>query len=365
VQILWSLVLTRGGWKSRIIGYDGQRRVIVVRRHEESEILDEATLIALTGASHRNLTRWRQQGLIRPIELRHGRGAGHGTTPLKYSMAEVSKIKRLNELRREFKKVAEWRWRLWLEDYPGVRIAPDLADTLDQVRARVPKIRTVGDIEAMIPASFWKPIDLPRGNPLRAIFHGLNRNDLRSLTTMLICIVFGIRLPLFDEPNPLPFRIFKRTFGLPEEWEMPRGLFDVFPFMHEQIVNGLKKPAADNLEDAKAACQFLSRLLDDAKSRGRGAIVASDTSPPRRLIEFASLMWPSPVARATTVGILILLMRSLKSVFGKESPTVIASIAREVSTMLAGGRVVTPLHDQLFGRVKDKGDGLRLAHARR
>jgi hypothetical protein len=304
-----------------------------MRRPKKPERLNEAKLIALTGISHRNLTRWRQQGLIKPIELRHGRGPGPGTTPLKYSMAEVSKIKRLNELRRDFKKVAEWRWRLWLEDYPGVRIAPDLADTLDRVRARLPKIRTVGDIEAMISASFWKPIDLPRGNPLRVIFHDLSRNDLRSLTTMVICVLFGIRLPLFDEPNPSPFRIFKRTVGLPEEWEMPPGLFDFFPFMHEQIVNGLRKATADELEDAKAACQFLSRRLDDAESRGRRTIVASDTSLLRRPIKFASLMWPSPVARAATVGLLIVVMRSLKSVFGKESATVFASIAREVSTL--------------------------------
>lgn len=299
-----------------------------MRRPKELETLDETTLIALTGISPRNLTRWRQQGLIKPIELRHGRGPGRGTTPLKYSKAEVSKINRLNELRREFKKVAEWRWRLWLEDYPGVRIAPDLADTLDRVRAGLPKIRSVADIEAMISASLWKPMDMPRGNPLRLIFHDLSRNDLHSLTTMVICILFGIRLPLFDEPNPSPFRIFKRTFGLPEKWEMPPGLFDFFPFMHEQIVNGLKKATADELEDAKAACRFLSRHLDDPESCRRGAIVVGGWRP----IKLASLMWPSPAVRAATVGLIILAMRSFKSPLGEQAAAAFASIANGIDS---------------------------------
>ena len=33
---------------------------------------------------------------------------------------------------------------------------------------------------------------------------------------------------MFDEPNPYPFQVLKRALGLPREWQMPRGLFDVF-----------------------------------------------------------------------------------------------------------------------------------------
>lgn len=312
--------------------------MMVVRRRKKLETLGEATLIALTGASHRNLTRWRQQGLVLPIEPRHGRGLGRGTTQLQYSEAEVAKINRLNELRREFKKVNEWRWRLWLEGY-AVRIAPDLADTLAQLRARKPKIRTVGDIEEMISTVLWKPIDMPRGNPLRVIFRELSRNELRSLTTMVICVVFGIRLPLFDEPNPPPFRIFKRAFGLPEEWEMPPGLFDFVPCMHEQIVNGLRKATAEELEEAKAACQFLSRYLDHAEPADSAA---SGSLQSRRPIKFASLMWPSPVVRAGTVGLIILSIRGLRVFFGELAPP------RPVARPSQG-----------------QGERLRLTHARR
>ena len=290
---------------------DGQRWVIVVRHPKEPETLDEATLIALAGISHRNLTRWRQQGLIQPIEPRHGRGQARGTTQLRYPKLEVCKINRLNELRREFKKVAEWRWRLWLEGY-SVRIAPDLADTLDQLIARAPKVRTVGDVETMISAGLWKPIDVPRGNPLRVILRDLSRKDLRSLTTMVICLLLGIRLPLLDEANPSPFRIFKRTFGLPEEWELPPGLFDFFPLMHEQIANGLRKATADELEEAKAACQFLSRYLDHPEP---GDTAASNSLQSHLPVKFASFMWPSPVVRAGTVGLIILAIRGLRVFF--------------------------------------------------
>jgi hypothetical protein len=217
--------------------------MVVVRRPKKAERLNEARLVALTGISHRNLTRWRQQGLIQTLEPRHGLGAGRGTTALWYSSIEVSKINRIKELRREFKKVAEWRWRLWLDGYP-VRIAPDLAETLQRFSALASKIKKLDDVETVIFDSVWKPVDMPRGNPLRTICRDLRRNELHSLTTMLFCILLGIRLPLFDEPNPSPFQIFKRAFGLPSEWRMPPGLFEVFPRMNEQIKEGLSSATA-------------------------------------------------------------------------------------------------------------------------
>jgi hypothetical protein len=87
----------------------------VVQPRQPPETVDEPTLMALTGTSRRNLTRWRQQGLVLPVEPRRGLGRGRGTTSLRYPYIAVSTIKRLNELRREFKDVGEWRWRLWLE----------------------------------------------------------------------------------------------------------------------------------------------------------------------------------------------------------------------------------------------------------
>ena len=172
---------------------------------------------------------------------------------------------------------------------------------------------------------------MPRGHPLRTILRGLSDADLRSLTTLLICVVLGIRLPMFDEPNPSPFKIFKRAFGLPKEWQMPPGLFDVFPYMHEQIRNSLSTATAHELEGARTVCRFLSRLLDNPENWRRGAIVVGGSPLPWRPIKLASLLWPSPVMRAGTVGLVILGMRSFKSPLGEEVVAGFASIATQMS----------------------------------
>jgi hypothetical protein len=236
----------------------------------------------------------------------------------------VSTIKRLNELRREFKDVAEWRWRLWLEGRP-VRIAPDLAATLDQFGALISTIKTVDDIETKMSARLWKWTDMPRGNPLRLIFRDLEQDDLGSLTTMVICVVLGIRLPLFDETNPYPFQVFKRAFGLPTVWEMPPGLFDVFPRMRGQIQNALAKATADELKVARTVCQFLSPFLDNPKNRSRGGIVVDDIELSSRPIELASLLWQLSAMRAAVVGLIIFGMRGFKSALGDEGGAALAS----------------------------------------
>jgi hypothetical protein len=306
--------------------------MVVIRRPKKPKRLSEAELIALTGVSRRNLTRWRQQGLVEPVEARRGRGpgGGRGTKRLEYWDVEVPKINRLKEFKREFKKVIEWRWRLWLYG-DHVRIARDLAGVLKRFRTLASKIKNLDDIETKITAIFRKPTDAPRGNPLRVIFRDLSRNDLRSLTTMLICIVLGIRLPLFDEPNPRPFQIFKRAFGLPKEWQMPPGLFNVFPRMLEQVIKGLSTATPNELNGARVVCRFLSRLLNDSENWRRGAIVVSGTVLSWQPIELASLIWPSPVVRAATVGLVILGIRAFKSALGKEAEAALASITSSVS----------------------------------
>jgi hypothetical protein len=138
---------------------------------------------------------------------------------------------------------------------------------------------------------------------------------------------------MFDEPNPYPFQVFKRAFGLPREWQMPPGLFDVFPHMHEQIRNALPKANTDELEVAKAACRFLSRILDNPENWRRGAIVISGAPLPWRPIKLASLLWRSPVVRAATVGLIILAVRSFNSAFGEKAAAAIASIASEMSIL--------------------------------
>jgi hypothetical protein len=178
----------------------------------------------------------------------------------------------------------------------------------------------------------WRPAKLPRGHPLRAIFRGLSDDDLHSLTTLLICVALGIRLPMFDEPNPYPFQIFKRAFRLPKEWQMPPGLFDVFPYMHEQLRNSLSTAAAHELEGARTVCRFLSRLLDNPENWRRGAIVVGGAPLPWRPIKLASLLWPSPVVRAGTVGLIVLGMRSFKAALGEKTTAALVSIANEMSS---------------------------------
>ena len=188
--------------------------------------LSEAALVAATGVSPRKLIRLRQDGFIQILEGRHGRGQGGGTTPIEYAPSAVAAINRYNELSR-----TERRWRMWLEDYP-VRIAPDLAKTFDRISAARQQISTLSDIERMIPGSLLKSAsDLA----LQTIFRGLGDNDLQSLATLLVCVCLGIKLPLFDEPNPKEFQVFKYAFGLPAYWQLPPGLFDVFPYLYDQL----------------------------------------------------------------------------------------------------------------------------------
>jgi hypothetical protein len=300
----------------------------VARRPKTSEQLSEAALIAKTGISRRSLIRGRQQGLIPTIAPRRGLGRGRGTTPLEYPKSAIATINRLNQLRR--RDVEEKRWLLWLEGYP-VRIGPDLADTLHRFRAVASDIKTIDDIETKIPAGLWKPANMPRGNPLRVILRDLSDDDVRALVTMITCVVLGIRLPLFDEPNPYPFQIFKRAFGLPKEWQFPPGLLDAFPRMHQQIRIALLSATADELEGARAACRLMSRLLDNPENSRRGAIIVAGTALPWRPVKLASLAWPSPIVRAASVGLAILGIRLFKSVLGEDAALTFASIASGLS----------------------------------
>ena len=136
---------------------------------------------------------------------------------------------------------------------------------------------------------------------------------------------------MFDEPNPSPFKIFKRAFGLPKEWQMPPGLFDVFPYMHEQIRNSLSTATTHELEGARTVCRFLSRLLDNPENWRRGAIVVGGAPLPWRPIKLASLLWRSPAVRAATAGLVILGMRSFKSALCAEAMAAFFSIASEMS----------------------------------
>jgi hypothetical protein len=265
---------------------------IVVQQPEKPIWLSEAELVSLTGISHRNLTHSRQEGLIKAIEPRHGLGYGPGSTQLEYSNVEVFKINRLNEYRHEFKNLFEWRWRLWLYDDPNVRIAPDLADTLDREGDRfrgAGRIKNLDDVETIC-AGYWKSTDIPRGNLLRKTFKGLNREEMHAVMTMFFCILHGIRLP-FDRPNALPLQVFKCVFGLPEELQMPPDLFDVFPHAHEQIVQGLRTAEPRDLKGARKMCRFLDRVLDNPEISKRDAAIIAKVGVPEQAILFVASAW--------------------------------------------------------------------------
>jgi hypothetical protein len=319
-----------------------------VVRQPKDERLSEAALIAATGISQRNLIRWRQQGLIPTIEPRRGRGRGRGTTPLEYPLIAVATIRRHEELRMQFKRVGDRRWYLWIEGYP-VRAASHFADTLASINAFRSEIKTLGEVETVISKVGWKPTNMPRGDPLRVIFRDLSDTDLAALTTMVVCMLLGIRLPLFDEPNPHPFRVFKSAFGLPKDWQMPPGMFDAFPYLHEQIRNALSKATPDELEGARIACRVLSRLLDDPEKSRRGAIVISGAALPWRPIKLASLMWPSPLVRAATVGLVILGIRAFTAAFGETASVAFASVARTTEILFSALGPIDPLGNRPFG----------------
>ena len=182
-------------------------------RSMKPERLSEAELIAETGVSRRNLTRWRQQGLVLPEEQRHGLGQGQGTTQLEYPAVAVAIIKRIIELRRNFKKVDEWRWRLWLEGYP-VRIAPDLANALDRSRALATNIKTniksLDDIETKIFASAYGDLEICRAAiRLRLIFRNLSQRELRSVMTMFICIFLRDPAAATRRAEPIAVSVFQ------------------------------------------------------------------------------------------------------------------------------------------------------------
>jgi hypothetical protein len=115
----------------------------------------EAELIALIGISHCNLTRWRQEGLIEPFEMRRERGYGRGTTPLRYSSVEVSKVNRLKELRRSSGRLAS-RGGIC----GSTAIAFGSPPTLLML-----KIKTLDDVKTAISDSIWKPTDMPDQPP--------------------------------------------------------------------------------------------------------------------------------------------------------------------------------------------------------
>jgi hypothetical protein len=278
--------------------------------------------------------------LIKAIEPRHGLGYGSGSTQLKYSNAEVFKINRLNEYRREFKNSIEWRWRLWLYDDPNVRIAPDLADTLDRemdrFRNRAGRIKTFDDVETLC-AGCWKTADMPRNNPLRKIFKGLDRKEMQPLMTMILCILHGIPLPL-DSPNALPVLVFKDVFGFSKEWHMPPDPFDFFSHMHEQIVAALRTATPAELKAARRLCRILDRVLGQPEIPKREAAIIAKVGVPEQAIHFVALIWSWPVIRAAIAGYIIIWIRTYRPTIPKAGASLLDRYGYRAFKFAVSGR---------------------------
>ena len=107
----------------------------------------------------------------------------------------------------------------------------------------------------------------------------------------------------------------KRAFGLPGKWQLPRGLFDVFRNLHEQLRDVLRTATSDELEAARAVCKQLSPILGNPEKWQRGAIADASNVLPWQPIKLAGLLWPSPLTRAITVALTICLVRASKNRF--------------------------------------------------
>ena len=123
---------------------------------------------------------------------------------------------------------------------------------------------------------------------------------------------------------------------------MPPCLFDVFPRMHARVLDALSTATADELERARDMCGLLSGLLDNPENWRRGAIAVKGDQLPWEAIKLASLIWPSPVVRAATVGLIILEMRNSKSALGEEAAAAFASITSETSILRPESTAMEP-----------------------
>jgi hypothetical protein len=291
----------------------------------QSESLTAAQICAETGISARTFVRRREDGLVQIVSRSRGLGPRRGKTAYKYSPASIATLRRFEQLHEGIKDIEECRWQLWCVENHKVQIAPHLAKTLDECRILTTEIKDLEDMTTkLIP--LLKPAYMPRGNPLRVIFRGESDEDLHEVMIFLLCFVLGIRLQLFDEPNPAPFRKFKRVAGLPENWQLPPGIFELFPYLYEQSRNALLTATDDELEVAREVCHQISRILNNPDNWKRGAIVILGAALPWRLFKVAGLLWPSPVARAGIVALVILIRRAFINSIFKDIVTILAAL---------------------------------------
>src|SRR5262249_18481961 len=143
--------------------------------------LTEAEVITATGCSRRTLRRLRKREIVQIVARRYGRGRGRGKDRFEYLPSTIQTIRRLDELQHRFRKIEDWRWRLWCENHP-VWIAPDLARSLRLIEPLTQKIRSLEDIETKLVPLLEPMLELALKHadsyPLAVFFRRLDKYEL-------------------------------------------------------------------------------------------------------------------------------------------------------------------------------------------
>jgi len=276
--------------------------------------LTEEQLIAETGLGEFTLDRWRREGLI-PWR-RQFLGFGEGTATV-YPPIAVSMVRRLQELRLEFKGVDRWRWALWLEGYP-VDIVRSLKDRLQQFRKRaktagnyldrLQKQTARSDKDAFEEAAGKGRL---RGNPLQPIFDRLRQQQARRvLLEWGVAIGAGVVPPAsIYTPGSPAAKAFNKGIGAAKARDPSLEIEKMsFPRLNEIV----RKASAGDIEQARLDCSRLAGLVKLAASLNwscvRDAIsVTHQGGPATPIAPFERLigLWDNLDYRACIIPFLI------------------------------------------------------------
>jgi hypothetical protein len=260
----------------------------------------KAELVSLFGVSYRSVTRLLSvartiKGFPEPAKPRRSLGRGHGTTPLGFSRVQISKLEELKILLDKTNNPFDRQWHLWIK-YCDVQIRTDLIRTLKRENDRTSHVKTLEDVELYCGA-----VEIPRTNPLRKIFKGLDEEDVQSFSVMVACVIRGIRL----HRDHRGVKVMRRVFGLSEEWQMPPVLFD----WREKLMDALVTATPVELKAAWRVCRVLDRVVGQPPIPKQDAAILAKAGVPERPVAFLASVWSSDIVRTLMVAVIILWMR--------------------------------------------------------
>jgi len=255
--------------------------------------LSEAELVAATGISARNLTRWRGQGLIpRPKVIRLG-AAG---TASSYPPISVPMIKRLYELQREARDVDAWIWGLWLDDHDfPADIRCWAVTTLAAAKDSIAPINDVDHLETAVAA-----IPLAgRKSPLRRIYARVRRpSDRSSLIVWSLAVGIGITPPasLYDRSQPV-FQTLKKATGLPKRERLPDRELHIERMSFAHLVEIIAGATGIELEGTRQVCRRIAALAAAGELVDWGAVDATLSRHTRRSLKARRISPPAAVGQ--------------------------------------------------------------------